>query len=123
MNRIPPTAEAMITDIMGEVEPPVVMFTPPPVSGYRKLSQDDVDMINRVKQAGESLELLWLDVKEYIARQDFEARRSMDPKDYESEVARLSIAEPDRWAAMGRSDLQSGLMKLVRSIAQPSTFA
>ena len=32
------------------------------------------------------------------------------------------VAEPRRWLAMARSDLQTGQMKLVRAVAQPAGF-
>jgi hypothetical protein len=36
--------------------------------------------------------------------------------------ARHKDAEPRRWLAMARTDLQTGVMRLVRAVAQPLGF-
>lgn len=68
------------------------------IKGYRQLAGTEVDMINRLKDEGERLELLLDD------------------------IGRLSNAD-GRWLATARTQLQLGFMAAVRSITNPSTFA
>jgi len=68
------------------------------IKGYRQLAGAEVDMINRLKDEGERLELLLDD------------------------IGRLSNAD-GRWLATARTQLQLGFMAAVRSITNPSTFA
>ena len=35
------------------------------------------------------------------------------------ELRRFDRAEPQRWAAIGKTDIQTGIMALVRAVAQP----
>ena len=37
-----------------------------------------------------------------------------------AELRRFERAEPMRWAAIGKTDIQTGLMALVRAVAQPA---
>ena len=68
------------------------------IKGYRDLSQEQIDLMNKIKNdIGMQLEEL---------------------------VDKLNT-DPDtdkRWVAIGKTDLQTGLMALIRSIAQPSSF-
>ena len=36
------------------------------------------------------------------------------------EYNRFMAAEPMRWAAIGKTDIQTGIMALVRAVAQPT---
>jgi len=67
------------------------------ISGYRELSQEEIDLMNEIKAVGPNLDKL---------------------------VRRLEnmSATDKRWVEYGKIDLQRGLMALVRSIAQPTTF-
>ena len=67
------------------------------ITGYRDLSQEEIDLMNRVKDAGAGLENL-------IA-----GMRQVDGID-------------GRWLSIAQTDLQKGLMALVRSIAKPTSF-
>lgn len=67
------------------------------IKGYRDLSQEEIDAMNRVKVAAESIRVLIDDLQQM----------------------------PDldkRWIAIGTTNLQQGFMALTRSIAQPTTF-
>lgn len=68
------------------------------ISGYRELDEDDIATINEIKTLGEQ-----------IGRQvlDLQARGPL----YDQ-----------RWIAIGKTDLQQGIMALVRGVAQPTTF-
>ena len=67
------------------------------IKGYRDLSQEEIDLMNEVKAEGERLGQL---------------------------VERVSqIEDVDlRWVSIAKTDLQKGVMSLVRSIAKPTTF-
>lgn len=92
------------------------------ISGYRELSQEEVDLMNRIKAKGSELLELHAELVAHIKTQ----RKAcvveemfvdvIDP----DELARLDEAEPHRWAAMGKTDIQTGIMALVRAVAQPA---
>ena len=67
------------------------------ITGYRELSQEEIDTMNAIKQHGISLDAL---------------------------VTMMSGIEgiDKRWLAVGTTDLQTGLMALTRAVAQPTTF-
>lgn len=69
----------------------------PPVKGYRDLTQAEVELINEIKGVGEQL-------GELVAK------------------VRATDGVDQRWASIGCTDLQTGLMALVRAVAQPTTF-
>lgn len=108
------------------------------IAGYRELSQAEIDLMNRIKAKG--AELLKLQA-ELTGRLDTDretklnaARRSVDGKEYNGvpytehsgasdecqEFRRFMSAEPLRWAAIGKTDIQTGIMALVRAVAQPA---
>ncbi len=108
------------------------------IKGYRELTQEEVDLMNRIKEKGS--ELLALHA-ELVGRLDTdtevklaEARRSIQGMEYEGrpytvcngntdechEYRRFEEAEPLRWAAIGKTDIQTGIMALVRAVAQPT---
>lgn len=84
------------------------------ISGYRELSQDEIDLMNEIKAFGPQLEKLVLKVQLHLKQQDKylpdEVREGFD------------LAQPFRWASIGQTDLQTGLMALTRAVAQPSFF-
>jgi hypothetical protein len=67
------------------------------IKGYRDLSIEEIALMNKVKVKGEELAELLEEIK---------ANPTVD----------------QRWLAIGRTDLQTGLMAVTRSIAQPTTF-
>lgn len=66
------------------------------ITGYRDLTQDEIDLMNRIKEHGET------------ARELLEAVRSKDID--------------QRWASIAHTHFQEGYMALVRSVAKPTTF-
>lgn len=63
---------------------------------YRDLSQDEIDLMNRIKEQGEQLDKL---------------------------VEELQTRDLDqRWVSIGKTNLQQGVMALVRAVARPTTF-
>lgn len=67
------------------------------ITGYRDLSQEEIDAMNRIKAAGNALGAL------------IEGLQSAEGLD-------------QRFIAMGKSDIQKGLAMVIRGIAQPATF-
>ena len=67
------------------------------IKGYRELSQDEIDLMNTIKAKG-------IELGELVARL----------RDTKSLV--------QRWISIGATDLQTGLMALTRSVAQPTFF-
>ncbi len=66
------------------------------IKGYRNLTIEEVELVNKVKEKG--LELASL-----------------------IELCEYSKADP-RWLAIAKTDLQKGMMFLARSIAKPEGF-
>lgn len=68
-----------------------------PITGYRSLTQEEVDTINDLKA---------LAVQVGVEVENIFNREGVDK----------------RWAAIARTDLQTGFMALIRAVAQPETF-
>jgi hypothetical protein len=67
------------------------------IKGYRDLSEEEIAMMNDIKSLGEALGLLVGDLE--------------------------GMPDTDkRWVAIGKTDLQKGIMALVRSVAKPESF-
>lgn len=67
------------------------------INGYRELNEEEIAAINSVKKYGEQLGALVSVVR--------------------------GIPDVDqRWASIGATDLQTGIMALIRAIAKPTTF-
>jgi len=90
-------------------------ITQPKITGYRQLNADEATMMNEAKALGAAAEELVKRLREYHRAQAWAAVNDDD------ELQRLDDAEPGRWLAMGRTDIQVGIMKIVRSIAQPAS--
>lgn len=73
------------------------------IKGYRDLTQDEIDAMNKVKEKGEELRLLINDLRAFGA-------------------ATGGHAVDGRWASIGETHLQQGIMALVRSVAKPDSF-
>jgi hypothetical protein len=95
------------------------------IKGYRELTQFDIDMMNKIKQTGnEILTKLIDEVMEHIDKQyqKLEEIATAEGDAYENEAERLDATDPYLWLHDGKKDLQSGLMKLTRAVAQPTFF-
>ena len=67
------------------------------IKGYRDLSQEEIDLMNKAKALAEQVGELVEEV------------RNVESTD-------------GRWVSIGQTDLQKGFMALIRGIAQPTTF-
>lgn len=99
------------------------------IKGYRELSQEEIDLMNRIKSVGAELLALQNELSCRL-NTDFEIKKlaaeksKIAPEDEASdesvELRRFAAAEPQRWAAIGKTDIQTGIMALVRAVAQPA---
>lgn len=106
------------------------------IKGYGELSQEDIDLMNRLSALGDQIEEVLSVVNEQIkqhqhyiqqAAEDVRMARgpaakkvAQDKHDYL--LARMTRAEPQRWLAMGKTSLQQGLMFAKRAVARPDLF-
>ena len=67
------------------------------IKGYRDLSAEEIALMNDIKAKGEDLGKLVAVLRD---------TKSLD----------------QRWVSIGATELQQGIMALVRSVAQPTTF-
>jgi hypothetical protein len=67
------------------------------IKGYRELTQEEIDLMNEIKQQGVALGNL-------------------------VNKLRASDGLDQRWVSIGATDLQTGLMALTRAVAQPTFF-
>ncbi len=65
------------------------------IAGYRELSQEEIDVMNEIKAFGPQLEAL---------------------------VMKIENVGDGRWASIGKTHLQQGLMALTRAVARPTFF-
>ena len=67
------------------------------IKGYRELTESEISVMNDIKAQGKQLGALVATLKQ--------------------------MPELDqRWVSIGATDLQTGLMALVRAVAKPTTF-
>lgn len=86
------------------------------ITGYRDLTQAEIDLMNCIKKVGVVLEELLQTVDAHSVDQ-FSKTNPGEP-----EYERLTAANPYRWAAIAKTDFQTGLMALTRAVAQPTSF-
>lgn len=67
------------------------------IAGYRDLTQDEIDLMNHIKAQG------------VVLGDVVSSMRVLDSLD-------------QRWVAIGATDLQKGIMALVRAVAKPDSF-
>lgn len=78
------------------------------ITGYRELSQGEIDLMNEIKSKGEALDALITKLREHQGRVTAEYG--------------TPDAEPHRWISIGKTHLQQGLMALTRAVAKPQSF-
>lgn len=88
------------------------------ITGYRELSETEINLMNEIKALGQQVESLIIKMQQHIVQQ----RTLANSQTNESDAKRLDAATPERFAAMAKTEFQTGLMYLTRAIAQPTTF-
>lgn len=105
------------------------------IRGHRVLSQADVDLMNRVKEKSRELLALHAELMDSLKAQEvalynridngspgktkqqiMQARQ--DAAVATEELRNFRTADPYRWASIGKTDIQTGTMALVRAIGQ-----
>jgi hypothetical protein len=87
--------------------------------GHRAMTPEQIELIEKVRALGTAIEGLINETKaRNVSLRHYAEHEVLGSPDLET----LDAAEPERWLAMGRADLQTGLMKLTRSVAQPGFF-
>ena len=91
------------------------------IAGYRELSQEEIDLMNRIKAKGAELLELQYELDHMLRTQSEEKsdNAAANTADY-AEFDRFMSAEPWRWSEIGKTDIQTGIMALVRAVAQPA---
>lgn len=80
------------------------------IKGYRDLSQEEIDLMNEIKAAGEQLGQLVIKL---------EMTFTIPSPIIEDDVC---CTIDKRWVSIGKTHLQQGIMALVRSVAKPESF-
>ena len=68
------------------------------IKGYRELNEEEIALMNKVKQKG-------VELGELV-----------------DELRLMKSTIDQRWVSIGQTDLQTGLMALTRAVAQPGFF-
>lgn len=102
------------------------------IKGYRDLSQQEIDLINRIKSKGFELLSLQDELSSMLSADEDSKRESainsLGDSDLNeltggsvecAEFRRFTLSEPFKWVDIGKTNIQTGIMALVRSIAQP----
>lgn len=89
------------------------------IKGCREISQTEIDLMNRIKANGSEFLSLHAELVSYLTLQK-DAKSTMENEDEAREFLRFQDADPLRWAAIGKTDIQTGIMALVRAVAQPA---
>lgn len=90
------------------------------ITGYRELSQEEIDLMNRIKNKGSELLDLQAELQSMLHKQKTTKALDADTDRGVDEFKRFCDAEPMRWASIGKTDIQTGIMALVRAVAQPA---
>ena len=76
------------------------------IKGYRELSQEEIDLVNAIKQKAEEVGALVAKLSEPSQLAEF-------PDDVNPDM---------RWVSIAKTHLQQGFMALVRAVTKPDFF-
>jgi len=90
------------------------------IQTYPELSAEEIALINEIKIAEANLLALHRKIELHVKEQYDSAvvNGGSVTSDHE-ELMRRNQAEPRRWLAIAKTDIQTGFMALVRAVAQP----
>ena len=83
------------------------------IKGYRDLSQDEINLMNRIKQHAEKTAELLNEVKDMREAYQSEMAPPLTHNQYN---------ESQRCLALAKTNLQTGQMWFVRAVALPDSF-
>ncbi len=101
--------------------------TRPQMPPYRYVSKGEEALIKRVLDAADEMLKCHREIESFLRFQHEEkqlaakrlfAQHNVNAE--QDELDRFLAAEPMRWAAMGKTDIQRGTMALLRALEQPS---
>ena len=81
------------------------------IKGYRKLSQEEIDLMNEIKEKGEELNILVGKIDECNHAE----------VEY-GNIDLILVSESQKWTETAKTNLQLGIMALIRSVAKPESF-
>lgn len=84
------------------------------IKGYRELSKEEVDLMNRIKAHGEETAKLILEVGKLRDSDETYARTDS--------LSEAQTQESYRCLALAKTQLQTGQMWFVRAVALPDSF-
>lgn len=109
----------------GRAAPPKAenFMVQPAITGYRKLSDQEAELMNEAKALASKVGELVSKLRQYPATgADGAAKLTMAPCAFDPLGQALKPTIDQRWVSIGATQLQQGFMALVRGIAQPTTF-
>lgn len=77
------------------------------IKGYRDLSQEEIELMNEIKQKADECGKL------VNALRFYQENNGTEPTPFQVD---------QRWVSIGQTHLQEGFMALVRSVAKPESF-
>jgi hypothetical protein len=91
------------------------------IKGYRDLSQEEVDLMNRIKEKASEVGEL---VNELAVLRKSSLRNSKDgvPIERTDNLTEESATESSRCLMIAKDNLQAGFMWFVRAVALPESF-
>jgi len=94
--------------------------SPSMTPGHRVMTLEQIALIEKVRALGIAIEGV---LNEVADRHRTQRTASEEFGEAADDLAdHITVAQPERWLAMARTDLQCGLMKLTRAVAQPEFF-
>ena len=87
------------------------------IKGYRDLSQQEIDLMNRIKAHGEEAKNLLSEVYEMRYAQQHDACEGLA-----KDLSHPQTVESIRCLEIAKQNLQTGQMWFVRSVALPDSF-
>ncbi len=88
----------------------------PKVTGYRQLTEAEVELMNEAKALAELCGILIEKLRGMPATGTF------GPMRVEVGPGKIDPSLDQRWISIGATQLQQGFMAVIRGIAQPTTF-
>ena len=82
------------------------------IKGYRDLSQEEINLMNKIKALAEQVGELVGEVQQ------------INDEEYFSDYQEVSdpACEANTWIYSAKKDLQLGFMQLIRAVAKPQSF-
>lgn len=91
------------------------------IKGYRDLSQEEIDLMNRIKAKGEEVRALVQELRDSHHAEAQELGMNAMPAAERNEVF-VEHFDARRWTEIAQTHLQQGFMALVRAVARPGSF-